>query len=130
MNSNYLQMNPNYLQTVCGVCKAPISLQQDWQINGLAACGLCMYDYELTKTTLPCPYKTPRPRKLIERSKKQEAQQTHIVPVGLSREWIPMQNKLSLKTTVAHTMAAAQATCGYTSVEQAARFLQDPLGGL
>jgi hypothetical protein len=101
-------MNSNYLQTVCGACKAPISLQQDWQINGLAACGLCMYDYELTKTTLPCPYKIPRPRKLIGRVKK-------IVKDSIFTQ------------TSTH---GAQATCGYMSTEQLARFLQDPMGGL
>lgn len=133
-------MNSNYLQSRCGFCPNPISLQQDWQINGMAACGLCMIDYELTKTTLRCPYKTPRPRKLIGRKKQQpqEAQQPNFVPTCPIGEWIPMQNKLSLHsvpcitsiTTVTHTKAAAQATCGYTSEEAAARFLNDPMGGL
>ena len=59
-----------YCQAVCCLCKKPISLNLTWKINHVASCYYCWCDNQITSNLLPRPYKTPKRRKLVDRSQQ------------------------------------------------------------
>lgn len=91
----------NFVQAICGTCRKPITLNLTHQIDGMASCYYCHHDHEISRNVLPRPYKLPRSRKLIDRSKQD----------------VPL-NELFETTSARTTTAATQA------------FLNNPKGGL
>ena len=57
-----------YVRTVCCVCNGPININTIYKINDVASCSFCYTDYTLSRNVCPCPYRKPRPRKLVNRT--------------------------------------------------------------
>ncbi len=110
-------MNADFVRTVCGTCRKPIDLHTNHQINGIASCWYCFSDHKISQNTLPCPYRIPKSRKLIDRT---------------DQDLSPMErlkNKMGAED-FSRAFGFGQASGFVTTVAATNPIIKDPEGGL